>query len=149
MVVTFIVGNLNFLVAAIAYAIISYITAVIVCLIDRCRRKNRDRDDGCFCFENCNQNRDRECGRNCERRDDLLTISSCCQSDNSGNLLRISSNGCNGVTNDLLTINSDCNGEHSDVSCCNSNRINARVNVIPNSNTNGRTGCFCGNYRRR
>lgn len=119
MVVTFIVGNLNFLVAAIAYAIISYITAVIVCLIDRCRRKNRDRDDGCFCFENCNQNRDRECGRNCERRDDLLTI------------------------------NSDCNGEHSDDSCCNSNRINARVNVIPNFNTNGRTGCFCGNYRRR
>lgn len=130
------------MVAAIAYAIISYITAVIVCLIDRCRRKNRDRDEGCFCFENCNQNRDSECGRNCERRDDLLTISSDCNGERSKN-----SCCCNSNDNAILA-----DGEfaisNSD-SCNNSNRVSARVNVIPNSNTNGRTGCFCGKYRRR
>lgn len=128
------------MVAAIAYAIISYITAVIVCLIDRCRRS---REHECSYWRDCNRNIERE------SRNNLLTISGTCQNDNNGNLLKISSSGCNGVTNDLLTISSDCNGEHTNDSCCNSNRINVRVNVIPNSNTNGRTGCFCGNYRRR
>ncbi len=170
LVVTFIVGNLIFLVAAIIYAIISFITAVIICLIDRWRERNRcrqgERETDC-CW-----NRGRE-GRN-----NLLTIQSRCQNDDNGNLLTISSNGCNGVTNDLLTINSNCNRQRDNSCCCNSNsdtifadgeiaiannfnnsncecnnnssnRVNARVNVIPNPNTNGRTGCICGNYRRR
>ena len=39
LIVTFIVNNLNFLVAAIVYAIISFITAFIVCIV--CRFLNR------------------------------------------------------------------------------------------------------------
>lgn len=169
LVVTFIVGNLIFLVAAIIYAIISFITAVIVCLIDRWRDRCRQGDRQTDC----------SCNRSRERRNDLLTIQSCCQNNDNGNLLTISSNGCNGVTNDLLTINSNCNRQRDNSCCCNSNsdtifadgeiaiannsnqsnccechnnssnRVNARVNVIPNPNTNGRTGCICGNYRRR
>ena len=164
LVVTFIVGNLIFLVAAIIYAIISFITAIIVCLIDRWKDRCRQGDRQIDC----------SCNRSRERRKDLLTIQSCCQNNDSGNLLTISSNACNGVTNDLLTINSNCNRQRNQSCYCNSNsdtiladgeiavandsncecnnssnRVNARVNVIPNPNTNGRTGCICGNYRRR
>ena len=78
----------------------------------------------------------------------------CSNSDN-GNLLTISSNGCNGVENDLLTINTnylDNSGNNNGCSCnCNTsnNSVAVRANVFPNSNTNGRTGSFCGCFRRR
>ena len=145
LVVTFIVGNLNFLVAAIIYAIISFITAVLTHII--CRILNTYRDNNCWRDrDNCN------CNRN-NTRNDLLTISS---------------NGCNGNTNDLLTISSNNNGNNgrnnncnNNSCCCNccsddsnntvnfANGVSARINVIPNGNNNGETGCISGCYRRR
>lgn len=160
LVVTFIVGNLNFLVAAIIYAIISFITAVLTHII--CRILNTYRDNNCWRDrDNCN------CNRN-NTRNDLLTISSSCQNNRNGDLLTISSNGCNGNTNDLLTISSNNNGNNgrnnncnNNSCCCNccsddsnntvnfANGVSARINVIPNGNNNGETGCISGCYRRR
>ena len=160
LVVTFIVGNLNFLVAAIIYAIISFITAVLTHII--CRILNTYRENSC-CRDrdNCNCNRNNACN-------DLLTISSSCQNNRNGDLLTISSNGCNGNTNDLLTISSNNNGNNgrnnncnNNSCCCNccsddsnntvnfANGVSARINVIPNGNNNGETGCISGCYRRR
>lgn len=145
LIVTFIINNLNFLIATIVYTIISYITAVIVCLICRFLNRLNNREDNCRCRE-----------RNCN---------SCNTSENNGILTidgDFENNGCNGV----LTISALNNtGNNNDNNCCscnnsrnsnncgcnnsNSNGVSARINVIPNSNTNGRTGCLCGNYRRR
>ena len=39
----------------------------------------------------------------------------------------------------------DNNGNTS----CNNDEITTRINVVPNTANNGRTGCICGRYRRR
>ena len=121
LVITFIVGNLIFLVATIAYTILAFITAVITKISCRIIRE-------------------------LDRRD----------------LLTISSNGCNGVENELLTISTNCrrnnnddnDNDNDDCSCgCNCNTSNdsiaVRANVFPNNTTNGRSGSFCGCFRRR
>ena len=171
LIVTFIISNLNFLIATIVYTIISYITVVIAHFICRFLR-NRDCDDNCIC--GCRRDRENNwcnCGSSREtnnRSNDLLRISSCCQNGDSGQLLTISSNGSNWVRNDLLTVNSscmrnneddennECNEENCSNDCCdcgnsndNNNTVSARVRVIPNNNTDGRTGSFSGSYRRR
>lgn len=152
LIVTFIIGDLNFLIATIAYTIISFITASIVCLICRLVRRLRNTDNNdCNCSI-CNKRRNRNyCGcENNNTSNELLTINSNCGNLENGNLLTISSNGCNGINNDLLTISSNnVNGNRSGCGCNNNaNEITARINVIPNSNTNGRTGQFSGCYRR-
>ena len=80
-----------------------------------------------------------------------------CSNNDNGNLLTISSNESNEVENDLLTINTNCpnngrNSNNNSVSCnCNTSNdsIAVRANVFPNNNINGRTGSFCGCFRRR
>lgn len=165
-IITFIIGNLILLAATLVYTFISYITALIICLINRFF----DRDNNC-----CRRNR--RCNDN---ENDLLTISSRCQNNRNGDLLTISSNCANGNTNDLLTISSNNNGNRcccDDNSCecgndngfnqantingvirivdsngnnsCNNNEIATRINVVPNTANNGRTGCICGRFRRR
>ena len=64
--------------------------------------------------------------------------SCCCNS----NLDTIFTDGDITIANNLNQSNCECSSNSS-------NRVNARVNVIPNPNTNGRTGSICGNYRRR
>ena len=127
LIVTFAIGNLNFLIATIIYTLISYITAVLVNLI--CRLLQR--------IERCKRGNSYNC---CENNNELLTISSTCQ---------------NGTNNDLLTINTNqqnsnnCCNDSCDNNCNNSNTgVSARINVIPNNINNGRTGCICGRYRR-
>ncbi len=84
LVVTFVIGNLIYLVATIAYTILAFITAIITKLI--CRIFNElDRREGCTCS---NEN----------------------------------------TTSDTIAVN---------------------ANVFTNSNTNGRSGRFCGCFRRR
>ena len=94
-------------------------------------------------------------------------MNSSCGNNENGNLLTISSNGCNGVENDLLTINTNgtvntsnngncncnngcrCNNDNGKCNnnCgCNRNSVSVRASVIPN-NANG--GTFSGCYRRR
>ena len=121
LIVTFAIGNLNYLVATIAYTILAFITAILTNIICRILRE-------------------------LDRREEA--------NNNSGNLLTISSNGCNGVENDLLTINASYPNKNSNntgsCSCNTSNdSIAVRAKVIPNNNTNGRTGSFCGCFRRR
>lgn len=121
LIVTFAIGNLNYLVATIAYTILAFITAILTNIICRILRE-------------------------LDRREEA--------NNNSGNLLTISSNGCNGVENDLLTINASYpnNNSNNTGSCsCNTSNdsIAVRAKVIPNNNTNGRTGSFCRCFRRR
>lgn len=121
LIVTFAIGNLNYLVATIAYTILAFITAVLTNIICRILRE-------------------------LDRREEA--------NNNDGNLLTISSNGCNGVENDLLTINTSWpNNNNNNTSSCSCNTSNdsiaVRAKVIPNNNTNGRTGSFCGCFRRR
>ena len=162
LIVTFIINNLTFLVAAIVYAIISFITAILTYII--CRFLNTYHNNNCC--------RDNNYNCNCNNtQNDLLTISSNCRNNGNGELLTISSNGC-GNTNELLTISSNnnrnenrncncnCNNNNCDNNCsCNccsdnntinfANGVSARINVIPNNNNNGQTGCISGCYRRR
>lgn len=168
-IITFIIGNLIFLAATLVYTFISYITALITCLI--CRFFNNDDNNNC-CRRNC-------C---CNNENDLLTISSRCQNNGNGDLLTINSSCANGNTNNLLTISSNhngrdccCNNENNGCGCdndngnntantingvirivdsngnnsCNNDEITTRINVVPNTANNGRTGCICGRYRRR
>ncbi len=116
LIVTFVIGNINFLVATIVYTILSFITAFITMLL--CRFLAHQEDDSCQCFSG--RNRSGRGGRNtsnrcncstccCENNEPtLLTINSSCSNGRNGDLLTISSNGCNGVENDLLTIQSNC-----------------------------------------
>lgn len=169
-IITFIIGNVIVLAATLVYTFISYITALIICLISRCN--NHDNDDHC-----CGRNR---CCNNNEN--DLLTISSRCQNNGNGDLLTINSSCANGNTNNLLTISGHNNGRcccnnDNDNGCgcgnnndfntantingvirivdsngnnsCNNDEIATRINVVPNTSNNGRTGCICGRYRRR
>ena len=50
LIVTFIINNLNFLVATIIYTIISFITAFIVCIICRLLRRCNRRERISCCF---------------------------------------------------------------------------------------------------
>ena len=169
-IITFIIGSLILLAATLVYTFISYITALITCLINRCCHRD---DDNC-----CRRNRSWNNNEN-----DLLTISSRCQNNRNGDLLTINSSCANGNTNNLLTISSNnngrdcwCNNDHNngcecennnDINtantingtirivdgsrnnCCNNDEISTRINVVPNTANNGRTGCICGRYRRR
>ncbi len=122
LIVTFVINNLNFLIAAIAYAIISFITAWITCLI--VKFFNRMRRESVCCSrreeENCNSFA-REtlcCGNN--GNSDVLTIS------NNHNNCNQNDNGCSyQITND--------------------NGLSARINIIPNTtnNNNGNTNGCC------
>lgn len=149
LIVTFVIGNLNFLIATIIYTLISYITAVLVNLICRLLRR----------IERCKRENNYNCCANNENNNELLTINSRCGNNTNGNLLTISSTCQNGTNNDLLTINTNqqnsnsCCNDSCDNNCnnnCNNsnNGVSARINVIPNNTNNGRTGCICGRYRR-
>ena len=168
-IVTFIIGSLIALAATLVYTLISYIVAVLTCFI--CRHFDDDNRNNCR--RNCSSCMNRSNDNN------LLTISSRCQNNGNGDLLTISSNCANGRSNDLLTINSNNNGNncccnHHDDGCgcgngndnqvntingvirivdnnCpnNTDEITTRINVVPNTANNGRSGCICGRYRRR
>ena len=173
-IITFIIGNLIVLAATLVYTLISYITAVIIGLIRRCVWNN-DSNNCCRRNRCCNHNNNNDnelltISSRCQNNGngDLLTINSSCANGNTNNLLTISSNnsgrdcccnndnhndcGCdnsNGI-NTANTINGvirivDSNGNNS----CNNDEISTRINVVPNTANNGRTGCICGRYRRR
>ena len=143
LVVTFAVGNLNLLVATIAYTIIAFITAFLTMwfcrLIDELNLRNRNSDN----------NRNRNSGEGCCCGNNSRTSNN--NTTNDSNLLTISC-GCNGTQNDLLTINSTCSSNNnSDCGCGNNNTDNnsiaVRASVFPNNN--GRSGSFSGCFRRR
>ena len=131
LIVTFIINNLNFLVATIVYTIISFITALIVCL-------------ACRIIESLNGRKG--CNRNCRRNNNTVS-----EIENINDILSINGEYTNNGNNGVITVNALNNSSNNGCNCngnSNNNRVSARINVIPNSNTNGRTGCLCGNYRR-
>ena len=92
---------------------------MLVYISCRLIRHLREARNSCRCNNNNNSN-------------ELLSINSNCGNIEDGNLLTISSCGCNQDSDTALN-----------------NGLSARINVIPNSNNNGRTGNVCGCYRRR
>ena len=158
LLLAFIVNNLIILVITIIYAIISYITAFITCLIckwlrensNECRRRERNnccdrRNDNCNEMGNSNELLTISSNCNQSNNGNLLTISSNCNRNNNGNLLTINS-ACNRNNNgDLLTINSRC-GNNSN--CCNMDDGRNDLLTI-NSNGNcqetGNWNCSCQN----
>ncbi len=171
-IITFIIGNVIILAATLAYTFISYITAVITCFVSRywCGNCNQNccRRSSCNCNTANNRNNDlltisSRCSNN--GNGDLLTISSNCANGNTNDLLTINSNnendcchhnnncGCENDNNQVSTINgviriADSNNSNNN---CNGNNdeITTRINVVPNTANNGRSGCICGRYRRR
>lgn len=131
-IITAIIGNLNILAATLAYTLISYITTLIICFITRFNNNNND-------------------NRYNNNSNDLLTTSSHCQ--NNGNLLEINNSSDNGNENKFNQVNTingvirviDTNGNNN----LTQDEINTRINIVPNSSNNGRTGSICGRYRRR
>ncbi len=133
LIVTFVIDNLDFLVATIVYTIISFITALIVALICKILKELRRNENNGRCQQNNNVNTN--------NTNDLLTINGSYQDNGNNGVVTINTLGNNRVAG--INNNGRCN--------CNTNSTNgvsARINVIPNSNTNGRTGNLCGNYRR-
>ena len=125
LVVTFVIGNLIYLVATIAYTILSFITAVLTKIICRILRE-LDRREG---------NNDNCCGRSNNTRNtnngtQLLSITGNCSNNDGGN-----------GNSDSGRCSCNCNTSNDSIA--------VRANVFPNNNTNGRTGNFCGCYRRR
>lgn len=120
LIVTFVVGNLNLLIATIAYTILAFITAVLTNIICRILRELDSREG--------------------ERQ------TSCC------NRRGRNSNNNNNETQ-LLSITENYSNNNNNGCSCSSNTSNdsiaVRANVFPNGNTNGRTGSFCGCFRRR
>jgi len=107
LIVTFIVDNLNFLIAAIVYSIISFITAIITCIICRfLRRVGRE----CLC--RCNNDE-----RN--NNNNLITISNT-ENNNTSNC------SCNHINNGCTYQITDANGASA--------RINIIPNTTNNAN---------------
>ena len=119
LIVTFVVENLNLLIATIAYTILAFITAVLTNIICRILRELDSREG--------------------ERQ------TSCCsrRGRNSNN---------NNNETQLLSITENYSNNNNGCSCSSNtsnDSIAVRANVFPNGNTNGRTGSFCGCFRRR
>lgn len=126
LIVTFVVNNLNFLIAAIVYAIISFITAYITCIVSRILSRMGNQ---CGC--GCNCGRHNQCNytgnNNCNN---LLTVTSL----QNGN----STCGCNQNTDGCT------------YQITNEDGLSAKINIIPNSNQNTcNTTNSCGCNRRR
>lgn len=125
LIVTFVVNNLNFLIAAIVYAIISFITAFITCIA--CRFLSRIGNE-CRC--RCNCERENRCNNN---------------DDNGNNNLLTIRNIQNG--------NSSCGCNQNDNGCTyqitNADGLSARINIVPNTNNNANETNRCGCCRRR
>lgn len=124
LIVTFVVNNLNFLIAAIVYAIISFITAYITCFVGRIIDRIGNGD--------CSCRRENQCA---------------CNNANSSsdNLL---------VANSLANGNASCgcNQSQEQEGCVyqitNSDGLSARINIIPNTNNNGSNNNSCCCRRR-
>ncbi|MCI8384123.1 MAG: DUF2651 family protein [Clostridia bacterium] len=115
LIVTFVINNLNLLIATIVYAIISFITAYITCILGRflCRIRNE-----CNC--GCDRRRENECScnHNSNANQDVLTIS----------------NFANGTSN---AGNGGCGCNQNQESCTyqitNPDGLSARINIVPNT----------------
>lgn len=126
LIVTFIVNNLNFLIAAIIYAIVSFITAFITCIIARFLRRC-ERESLCC----CRRNDECSCGNN---NNNVLTIRS--------------------IENNTSNCGFHVNNDIRSYQITNADGTSTRINIIPNScnnntNTADDSANECGCRRRR
>lgn len=124
LVVTFVINNLNFLVATIAYTLLALITAYITMIL---------------CRINWNQNNCCRCSTNDNSCCECSTNDNNCE--NQSNISNLNENNFNG------TYNIGRNGTTCTCNQIDNNTISVTANVCPNSNTNGRSGRFFGTYR--
>lgn len=144
LVITFVINNLNFLIATIVYTFLAFITAFIVMLLCRinnfiCCNTNRC-GNRCSCNNRCNC--DDRC--NCNDRCDCNNGCNCNDVRNSNNISTTNIDEQNlAVTDGSFNI-----GRNGTVCTCNqidNNTISVSANIVPNNNRNGR---FFGTYRR-
>ena len=121
LIVTFVVNNLNFLIAAIVYTIISLIVAYITCII--CRFWNKI-VEACSC--KCREENSCSCG--------------CNNNNNNGNVLTVSN-----LQNNSLGCGCNDNEVVSTYQITNADGLSAKINVIPNFSSN----TICNNGRRK
>ena len=120
LIVTFVVNNLNFLIAAIVYAILSFITAFITCLVGRIlKRLVNENSCGCRREDLCSCNNN-ECNSN-----NILTIRS---------LQNSTSNNCSCNQNNNNSNNNQCSYQITSP-----DGTTSRVNIV--SNPNNTYGC--------
>lgn len=131
LILAYTVFGTGFIIAAIVYAILAFITAFLTCLICRIIRRLRELED-----------------RDSDNDDNLLTISRRCGNGENTELLTISTGGTCGNNNNN---NSNC-GCNNNCNCgCNNDasteRIVLNAEVLPSNN--GNSGAFRGCFRRR
>lgn len=125
----------------------------LLTITSNCNRNNNG--DLLTINSGCNRNSDSNlltinsrCGNNSnccnmnDGRNDLITINSNVNSKETGNWNCSCSQNANVINGVIRVRNGDC-------SCQNDDIVDTRINLIPNSNNNGRTGCICGKYKRR
>ena len=132
LIVTFVVGDTILLIAAIAYAILSYITAFLVCVICRFLNSFERYSSRCRNSNNNNNNNNDNNSNN-----DLVTISNIANNLNNSGFNNNNNNNNNGC---------GCNNNNNN-QVLGVNGVSARINVIPNNN--GATGNITGCYRSR
>ena len=161
LILAYTVFGTGFIIAAIVYAILAFITAFLVCIICRIIRRLRELEDR-YSDNDCDDNHNCECGnsrsnRNRRRRNNNCSCN-CRNSEDNDNLLTISSRCGNGDNTELLTISTggmcgnNNNNDNNNCNCeCNNNSSNERIvlnaEVVPSNN--GNSGAFRGCFRRR
>ena len=149
LIVTFVLNNLNFLIATIAYTFLAFVTAYIVILLNRC---GCNWNCGCNCNWNCGRNWNWGCNCRCNNTNTINSIDMCSNNANStfglGTTLAegtaITTNTNTATANETTNI-----GRNGTICTCNqvdNNTISVSANIVPNNN--GRCGRFCGTYRR-
>ncbi len=140
LIVTFVIGDLNFLIATIIYTIIAFVTASIVKIINKLirwfRRHCNDYDNNDSDNDNDNDNSNNGgCGCNSTSAVTASNIS-----------LPTKRADYNAIDENISYNNeNNCSWNCS----TNSNGVTARINIIPNSNTNDRMYRPYGRYRGR
>ncbi len=114
LIVTFVVNDLNFLVAAIAYAIISFLTALITYLICRCLKEQCRENINCCCNNNIMTANTNQNNNGIQTTDgNQLVVTNC--NENNNNSFNYQVTSTDGVT--------------------------ARISIVPNNTNNNGCGC--------
>ena len=159
LIVAVILNNFNVLILAIIFAILAYITAVLSCIICRILRENPRwlSCTKCCDFDDRRRNNCRCCERNNNENNNtnnniatLNTAVSVDDIDMFDTVELVSDNNFNSNVGNSGFNNNNCNNNNCGCNSGNdSNNFVAQARIIPNRNTNGRSGFFRGCYRRR
>lgn len=91
LIVTFAAFDINFLVFAILYTILAYVTAVLTKVV-----MHLIREHNCGCHDNCGRHNNCECHNSCDDDDEILNVSTINTDIINTNTIRRNSNNNNG-----------------------------------------------------